>query len=77
MMVHNFAFYYFCCFRYSLHIAVRSETQTVRCRPLRLLEVSYLCEQLQASMLCQPALWPVDIDDMAAGYESEINVILV
>jgi len=31
-----------------------------------------LWEQLRASIICQPYIWPGDIDDMATVYESEL-----
>jgi len=40
------------------------------------LDVDQLREQLRASIICQPDMWPVDIDDMAAMYESELAAML-
>lgn len=52
------------------------QSQTVRCRPWRQLDVSQLCDELKTSTLCQPAKWSGDIDDMATMYEQELTSIL-
>lgn len=48
----------------------------VRSRPWRKLDISELRSVLSSSALCQPDTWPNNIDEMAALYDREIDVLL-
>jgi len=51
---------------------VAPEPQTTCLHHWCQLDVDQLREQLRASIICQPDMWPGEIDNMAAMYESEL-----
>ena len=48
----------------------------VQSRPWSRLDMESFRAAISTSKLCQPDTWPIDIDELAALYDSEINVLL-
>jgi len=67
------------------HFLLRWEVGTIRpapystvvqSRPWSRLDVESFRSAISTSKLCQPDTWPINIDELAALYDSEINILL-